>query len=200
MHPTIRALGLTALSIALYLVIAGMVLVAIAAFSSGFGPGRDVAIGIMIAAATIGAVHGLWMSWRAARKPESASIKELPTSTGDAIVDREHATATNTGSAVSGLWWLGGTVLGMVLALMLTIAVSRIASLFRGPIIGVWELGTPRYARDQTMVDLGRAVAIFIIGGVTGFLLIRVSRETRGLGLGLIIGSAGFGLFALLAK
>jgi len=197
MRPMIRALGLTARSIVLFLVIAVIVLIAIAAFSSGFGPARNEALGIVIAATAIGAVHGLWTAWRAARTPEPKSIDQQTTGTGDAIVDREYATASNTGLPLGGL---GGAVLGMVLALVLTITVSKTASLFRGPVIGVWELGTPRYARDQTMVDLGRAAAIFIIGCGAGMLLIRLSRETRGLGLGLIIGSVVLGLFALLAK
>ena len=188
--PLLTTVGLVIRSVVLFLIISAMAMFAIAAFSSGYAPTREMAIGIVIAGAAIGVGHGLWTANRATR-----AVRPIPESqqTADSAREGEVDTSTPLGGIV-------GAVVGMALALVMTLTISKIAALFRGPVIGVWELGTPRYARNQTMVDLGRAAAIFIIGCAVGLLLVRFSPETRGLGVGLIIGSAALGLFALLAK
>ena len=186
--PLLTTFGLVIRSVVLLLIISAMVMFAIAAFSSGYAPSRDMAIGIVIAGAAIGVGHGLWTAKRGATR----AFKPEPE-----VESRRGSVEADTSTPLGGIV---GAVVGMALSLVMTLTISKIAALFRGPVIGVWELGTPRYARDQTMVDLGRAAAIFIIGCAAGLLLVRFSRETRGLGVGLIIGSAALGLFALLAK
>lgn len=61
---------------------------------------------------------------------------------------------------------LGGFALGIVTSLALAVAVMVVVSQFRGPIVGVWELGTPRYARDQRPLDRGAAGALIALGAL----------------------------------
>ena len=71
------------------------------------------------------------------------------------------------------------------------------ASFFRGPIVGVWELGTPRYAHDQTPVNVATGLGILATGWLLGILLV-LRRPSRGFALGLLVATTVLGImFAL---
>jgi len=94
----------------------------------------------------------------------------------------------------SGLFWF---VIGVICALGLTTVAGWMGARFRGPIIGVWELGTPRYAQDQTPINVATGLGMLSAGWVLGLLLHR-RRSVRGLAVGLVVGSTLLGmLFAL---
>jgi hypothetical protein len=71
---------------------------------------------------------------------------------------------------------------------------ASIASLFRGPIAGVWELGTPRYAHDQTFIEVAASLAVMVSGWLIGQSLFR-RRMGRWFAVGLIVSSTVFGYF-----
>lgn len=82
---------------------------------------------------------------------------------------------------------------GLLVALGITFAVAWIASFFRGPIVGVWELGTPRYAKPQEVIDLIAGLGIAVTGWIGGVLLLR-RHVLRGLAIGLILGATLLGI------
>jgi hypothetical protein len=86
-----------------------------------------------------------------------------------------------------------GFVGGLFVAVGITIAAGWIASFFRGPIVGVWELGTPRYAKPQEVIDLTTGLGIAITGWIGGMLLLRW-RSWRGLSIGLLLGATFLGI------
>ena len=94
----------------------------------------------------------------------------------------------------TGLLWF---TLGIIAGFCITWAAGSIASFFRGPIVGVWELGTPRYARDQTPVNVAAGLAILAMGWFPGIWLAR-RRPSRGFALGLILATTVLGIMLAL--
>lgn len=159
----------------LSLTLAWICMFMVAAFTMGYGLTDGVVITLLMLGLAAGLVYGV----AAVRRKASPQAKESVKSEA----------ADNRAPAAALMWFTVGTVA----AVCLTVAASWIAALFRGPVIGVWELGTPRYASDQTIINVITGVAILATGWIIG-LLIRRRRVARGLPLGLIVGSTLLGI------
>lgn len=89
---------------------------------------------------------------------------------------------------------VGWFTLGLFGAMCLTFFVAWGATFLRGPIQGHNEWGTPVYAKDQFVVNLGGGFAVFAIGWGTALVLRRLNAP-RGLTWGIVTGTT---LLALL--
>jgi hypothetical protein len=173
-------------SLSLSLSIALLVALALEGFSSGFMP--DSVISAVLACGVAGGlVYGTiacdlaglrWLRWFRWKKSLQASDKAAA-----AGPSRLHSMATP----------LFRFTLGLATAFLISTAAAWIANLFRGPIIGSWELGTPRYADDQWLINLTTGLVIAATGWIGGGWLLR-KRLLRAFAVGLLVGATALGL------
>lgn len=190
-------------SVALYLIVAFAALLVVGMLSMGYALNDNmVVIGILGGGALVGILHGGMSALLAAKSKSSTDTAESRGAAPSAATTAGAFTQqTNSiGGANRVLPGAVGVVLGLLIAIVLAVVVLRVGSFFRGPVIGVWELGTPRYARDQRPVQFGMGLATMVIGGGFGAVLLRWPGVARGMGLGLLVGSIGMGLLLALAK
>jgi hypothetical protein len=181
----------TAWSLSLSLIIAWLCVLAIGIFTFGYG----LSGGVVITVLGLGLVGGLLYSVSAFGRIQSRA------STPGAANNPPSEEAVSAGDedarsrgAVSGLL---GFAVGTILAFLLTLVAAGAASPFRGPVLGVSELGTTRYARDQTPVNVVTGLCILVAGWAAG-LLMRRHPALRGMAAGLIAGATVLGVvFAL---
>ncbi|MCE9620611.1 MAG: hypothetical protein K8R92_11990 [Planctomycetes bacterium] len=172
---------------ALWQVIAWLGIAVLIAVTAGFGAGTEVILGTLAGAGVAGVVHGVFM-WRK-RSRLAAS--------GAASGAGNEGTNASAASIGLGLMWF---VLGMIAGIGLAIVALQIAANFRGPVIGVWELGTPRYANDQKPVDVWTGVALTAAGWTIGSILKSRWRSMRAFAWGLIVAATALGILSALRK
>ncbi|MBL9141152.1 MAG: hypothetical protein JNK53_04740 [Phycisphaerae bacterium] len=161
-----------AVCVSLSLSLAWIAIIAIAAVSSGYGATDAVLIPIVVVASAGGILAGTM-----AGRPESTASVPAQKS-----------------SIVSKLGWFA---LGVALSLAIVFVAELVASHFRGAIVGVTELGTTRYATNQTPINVGAGIGIIVAGWTLWFALRRSGVSPR-LQLGLAIGATVLGIvFAL---
>jgi hypothetical protein len=161
-------------SVSLALTLAGICILAVAVFTFGYGM-TDAVVTTIWALGLVGG--GAYGAFAVARRRAGTP----PSNPGETRAVRPRAAA--------GLFWL---TVGVVIAVGLTVAAAWIASFFRGPVIGVSELGTPRFARDQGPIDVSAGLGILAAGWLLGGWLLWV-RKPWPLAVGLMIGSTILG-------
>ncbi len=177
-----------AATMALAMGAAWMAVVVIAMVSAGFAPVDSVVLTIMVVAAAGGIVTGALVG-QASRRGAALGMAGTAGTAGapGAALDADGSTFVSK---------VGLFMLGMALALALAFVVSMSMSAFRGPAAGVTELGTTRYARNQTPIDIAISVTIVAAGWAMWFGL-RRSGASRLLTIGLAIGATAVGIVLL---
>lgn len=178
----------TAWALSLTLLITFLGLFVIVILSSGYGPPNSVSILLIGTAFCLGIAYG-WMSYSRQGNPE----KELPTEESDDVSSPPSKSFPGFGRSL--LWF----AVGIVSTFLITILSLFIASFFRGPVGGFTVLGTVRYVRDQTPINMATGLGILITGHALAFLSIR-KFKLKSLGWGLIIGAILAGLAVAFAK
>jgi hypothetical protein len=162
----------------------------LAVFTMGFGVTPVSVTAIVTVAVLAGVTYGLWSS-----RPKKKSPVQPVASPVQPVASPAQPVADPL-EPVVGLAW--GT-LGLILSVGIMMIALRIASFYRGPIIGVWELGTPRYALDQQQIDTTAGLAIAATGWALGVGMFLV-RRLHGLAIGLILGTTLLGIFVAIRK
>ncbi len=160
-------------------------------FSMGNGPEESVALAMLCAGLFGGFAYGIWALYKMEKEntKQSLAVKssiQLPSE----ISARTPIQPTSFGVA-NGLFWF---CVGLVGAYLIGYVVFMIAELFRGPVIGMDGLKL-KYARDQTPIDMCAVAGVIIVGGIMSWLASR-TRISRGLSVGLFIGTLALGLMA----
>ncbi len=195
-HPLAR-LGTVALAITLWVALALIISVCMAAMSSGYAPSWGVFVTMCLAAVVAGTVHGiLWHARVVGRAQRAAPIP--PTTTG--APPTFPGTALQSRDSVGVLLWPVFALAGVVGSVMLAYIAMKIGANFRGPVIGVWELGTPRYARDQGPVDMAIGGSVAMVGVIAGLLVLTKLNGPRGLAWGFMLGCVTIGCFIAFRK
>ena len=158
--------------------------------SAGFGPPAFVAYWALGVGVVVGLTLGL-RSYRVSlrrRDSLSALVEQAP-----GAVD---GTAETKVARKDGLLMF---TLGMFVAAGMLLLAMSIASFFRGPVAGITELGTPRYARDQTPLQIATGVGIVALGWP---LSVHFARRWgwRAFAWGLAVGSTLAGIVTACAK
>lgn len=193
-------------SISVALVIACICIFIVAFMSMGYAATEGLILGLFSVAVAVGLAFDVWAARTPMHSaPHHASIASLPVtpaaftgSTQAAPARRPRARGTSrptpntaAGRNAAGRLWFG---FGLVAGFALVWVASSIASLFRGPIAGVWELGTPRYAHDQTFINVAASLAVMASGWLIGQALFR-RRMGHWFAVGLMVSSTVFGYF-----
>jgi hypothetical protein len=177
-------------SLSLALIIAWVTIGVLAVFSMGYAATDPVVTGVLSAGLVAGSAYGL-----VAYKIASVRIRSIApvqhTPPNDSATERPNqAPAGQSRQVGAGLFWF---TLGVVVALCITGTAGYVASHFRGPVVGVWELGTPRFAYDQRPIDLATGFGILASGWLLGGVLLR-KRSARGFAIGVLVASTLLGL------
>jgi hypothetical protein len=186
-------------SVSLSLVIAWLCIVAIVAFTCGYGATDSVIATILAFGTVAGLIYGIATSWHCRSRSTTTAaltgrvIQESSQTGTTTITTARRVQAPRIGS---GLFWF---TIGIVSACCLTMAGGWLASFFRGPIVGHTVLGTPRFARDQTPVNMTAGLGILATGWIFGLLMLRF-RIPRALLVGLIVGTTILGIVFTLWK
>jgi hypothetical protein len=166
--------------------LAAIAMLVVGALSSGYALSDELALGLFGGGALVGVIIGLWPR-RAVPRP----IAEAAESAAPAPVQ---------GSCPIMLFVF---VVGAGASAVLGFVVLMVASFARGPVIGTWELGTPRYQNDQRPIDLAAGAAVAVAGLLLGVVLRRQRARRPALGgfaTGLIVGSVLLGAAIALRK
>ena len=181
-------------SISLSLVIAWLCIFALAAFSMGYAATDPIVVGVLSFGALAGLMYGFGAHWRRHSRIKATRLGTDPPPNRTTAADPNGEASRQVRQIGTGLLWF---TLGIIAGFCITWAAGSIASLFRGPIVGVWELGTPRYAHDQTPVNVAAGFGILATGWLLGILLV-LRRQSRGFALGLLVATTVLGImFAL---
>jgi len=177
-------------SLSLSLVIAWLCIIALAAFSMGYAATDPVVIDVLLCGTMAGLIYGLGTHWRRRSRLKAARL-------GTDLPPNRTAAANPNDEACRPVRQIGtgllSFTLGIVAGFCITWAAMFIAASFRGPVLGVWELGTPRYAHDQTLVNLAGGLGILTTGWILGILLLS-RRQSRGFALGLLVATTALGI------
>jgi len=190
------SLGRIVVAVALVEVIVAIGILVIGALSSGYALSPGLVSGLLLAGLVVGIAIGVMASARGDGTATSAVARPgashaLPGSHALAGPRSPGAAVPAAGLAV--LSRLGAVAAGTATALVLAILVNMAAGPWRGPIVGVWELGTPRYAKPQKPIDLAVGVVVLTIALAIAMVIVRVVRHrgiARWFGGGLLVSGA----------
>ncbi|MEE3367745.1 MAG: hypothetical protein VX346_00235 [Planctomycetota bacterium] len=173
-------------STSLSLIIAWLCIFVLAAFSMGYAATDTVVASGLALGVVAGVGFGLKIHSNG-RTIIEATVLNSDSATTDTIESDANHQVRQVGT---GLLWF---TLGILTACCLAYAAGLIASVFRGPTVGVTVLGTPRYAYGQTSINRTTAAGLVGSGWLLGILLLR-QRRFRAFRLGLILVTTGLGL------
>jgi hypothetical protein len=186
-----------ACAVSLSLVIAWLCIFAITAFTFSYGATDGVIVTVLAAGGLTGLVYGIATFCRHRSGGAAAPAPTEPVIQDSSETDttpRAPARPVRVLKAGAGLFWF---TIGAFSSCCLTVAAGWLASFFRGPIVGHTVLGTARFARDQTPINIVTGLGILVTGWILGLLMPRL-RIPRALSVGLIVGTTLLGVtFAL---
>ena len=160
----------------------------------GYAITDAVVIGVLSFGILAGFTYGLSTHWRRRSKLNVTHLgKDLPPKQLTAPEPHDEA-GRQVRQIGTGIFWF---TLGIIAGFCITFAVWSIAAFFRGPGVGVSELLTPRYARNQTPVNVAAGLGILASGWLLGIFLAR-RRSSRGFALGLVVATTVLGVMLTL--
>jgi hypothetical protein len=160
-------------SLSLALIIAWLTIGVLAVFSMGYAATDTVVMGVLSAGSIGGAVYGVVAYRLACVRSKSSAPADQPRQVGAGIFR---------------------FTLGVVAVLCITWVASNIASHFRGPVVGVWELGTSRFAYDQRPINLATGFGITASGWLLGGAALLRKRPVRGFAIGVLVAGTLLGV------